>query len=64
MHENTAASSPTVVEFEPPASLVNSDEQEMSLYVDNLLDDALETRPTLTTESLKPLTEVTNHTDG
>lgn len=56
MHDDTAASnSNSVVEFQAkpylqyqndPGSLIQSDEQEMSLYVDNLLtgEDAVEPR--------------------
>jgi hypothetical protein len=55
MHDDTAASNTTVIEFygkpylqhhNEPGSLRQKDEQEMSLYVDNLLtgEDAVEPR--------------------
>lgn len=58
-HEDTTAA--TFVEFKQSANNEpNSDEDQMSLYVDNLLDDAIESRPDL---APKPLLDVTNQTD-
>jgi len=73
MHDDTAATSTTVVEFDskqaylvPSEPGCHSDEQEMSLYVDNLLtgEDAVEPRPLCShPKSPKPAKDVTNKDD-